>query len=492
MPEAESVDATPEEINDATTTRSHRINTENLLILTIEIAVRNLTDSLDKSRRLIEISENERENARQSILRPYIRRLTARERVSIEATISRLDKSRVDRLVERLTALVEKKGVEKPKRADDQIYPISTEQIQAATAEEYMEVEKSIWAEIQRTYADQEVHLGFATRYYMILSQPNLTEHLAESLLSKAIYSLEECVGALTRCILTGAGAETLGDLPPVPFKVVESYGSNSSTNDIMRWAVDRRVEEFVRGGPQEWSESVERWCGFCLDPVCGNWTQIREAVARTRLFTRGTARRVDGQYLAEVEGTVHANVKPWDTLRTDSKYLLSLLDEIEVGVLCLSLRWAQHFFPDPAVNVDSFLDRAIGFERKKRWQFAQMVCEALLDTFVHRDHPDFNLTTLNVWYCKQELGSETEADRRAIDGFQPDDAYEAIGKAALLRESGQIAAAIQTYGRTVKDHSWLIQLPIIQRSLHDHPTLRSLFPKTKTRRRGARSRNSR
>ncbi|MBQ1048516.1 hypothetical protein KBX50_08590 [Micromonospora sp. C51] len=473
---------------------TRRITTRNLAFLTIETAVKIFLSSIDKSRQIISIIDEQHATNRSTALGPYIRRMEVQERIGIEAAVSRLSRSRGDRLKKKMDDLRKERGNEPPKQEPDgkDIYPVAMEQVFATMGEYFTEIENEIWAEIQERYAEKEVHLGFASNYYLSLTQPTLIEHLSESLLTKSIYSLEDCIGALTRCTLTIAGAETLGDLPPVPYKVIESYGKNSETADIQRWAIDRRTEEFVRGGPREWRESIERWCGFDIDLIGGDWPAIREAVARTRLYSRGSSGRVDNQYLAEIDKGAASEIPLWEKLDTDSKYLSYLLDQLELASLCLSLRWAQHFFPDPEVNIDFFLDRIIDFEHKRRWRHGVSLCETLLDTFVHRDHPTFNLISLNLWLCMQETEGD-QAARKEVESFAPADSYELIGKSALLRDWPQLVDAIKEFGRAEeggKIPSWMARMPLMRRSLEEYPPLRSLFPVQRSRSKRRRKRS--
>jgi hypothetical protein len=469
-----------------------RIKTKNLAILTIESATRILLSNVDKSRELISLTEEKHESIKADTLRPYARRLEPQDRITIEAQVGRLAGSRLERVNQMMDDERRERGLE-PINAGDKrtkIYPVASEQVLTVLSEYLSSADNAIWAEMQDAYASKEIHLAFAANYYLTITQPTLMEHLATALLPSSIYSIEDYIGALARCTLTLAGAETLGDLPPVPYKVVESYGSNARTHDIKRWAIDRRTEEFVRGGPQEWRESIERWCSFDLDQTGGDWTTIREAVARARLFTRGTGRRVDGQYFSEIGAGDVQGVSLWDDLATDHKYLLFLLNQVEIASLCLSLRWAQHFFPDPEVNVDYFLERVVRFEREDRWSHADVLCKTLLDTFAHRDHPTFNLINLNVYLCAQQLGQEDEAIRRAIDNFQPADTWELIGKAALKRDWATLTGAITDYGRERGDDlRQASTMPIVQRSMKEYPPIRSLFPHLQSARSRRRSR---
>ncbi|MEV4660370.1 hypothetical protein AB0J85_00320 [Micromonospora echinofusca] len=365
---------------------------------------------------------------------------------------------------------------------DSPVYPIASEQLFSALAFHSEEVEASILEEMRSFYEDDDVRYNFALAHYRSLTRPDLTQVLATSLLSTAIYGFENYLGALARTALNVAGSESLGDLPDVPFDIVRSYGQNVATNDLERWAIDRRVEDFVRGGYPEWRDTFSRWAKFNIEQTGGNWSTIREAIARNKAYGRGTGGRIDAEYLASLDSEQAAGLTLWGELVTSASYFRSLSDELEVTACCLGLRWTRQFLPNGAADVTFYADRAVRLEQRELWGHALAVFSTLLDTFVHSDHSDFNVTKINEWLCRRQLGTEDEAMRQAIDRFQITDSYYRLGLMVLKRDWDGFAIAVAEYevearnDKSLRDLHDMLNQPIVKRALKERPDLKSLF----------------
>lgn len=446
--------------------------------LLMESAMKLFVVDVGKARELLRITEAARDSFSASLTRPYEKRLDVRRKVAIEAKLTGLARSRWGKamvLMKQDYPNGDEEGAA-VRRGGREIYPVAAEQMFAATAEYLARAEAGILAEIQELYASNEHELAFASRRYTAITQPKLTDFLAESLLNSSVRSFKDFIGGLVRSTLLLAGSKTLGDLPPIPMEIVESYNQNSSTRDVIRWAIDRRVDEYVRSGPHEWRRNFQALCGVDLDDVGGDWNIIREGISRNELLGRGG--RVDAQYVSELpESSTPFKMDLWVELATDSAYIAQLLTELEAAALCFGIRWAGRFFPDPDVNVDFPVDVVVDFESRKRWQHGLSVCDSLLDTYIHRDHPMYNIVKINKWFCKQEMGQVSGATTEEIRALEPGDVYEEMGKAALLRDWQSLTEAAVRYLERYPGNAWLSGLPLFQRAFAEHPPLRQAFP---------------
>ncbi|MFU8875885.1 hypothetical protein [Micromonospora sp. SL4-19] len=448
--------------------------------LVITSPARIFLDDLDKSRRLVEIAEEDKEKGRSSLTRRPASKLKVSDRVAIELQVTTLAKSRSRRFSAKMSESSGPDDTKSPNQENSaesaSIYPIAFEQRFSVAAMYAEEVEKSIWDDIRQLYESDENKFAFAAAYYTSLSRPDLTEILATSLLSSAIHAFEAYLGALVRTALTVAGPNSLGDLPNLPFDIYQRYGKNVQSNDVERWAIDRRVEDFVRGGYPEWRETFHRWSGFDLDSNGGDWKVIREAIARKKTYERGTGGRIDPEYLKSIDDSQAEGLHPWGDLRTSPKYFRSLADELELASICTGLRWTQHFFPHPNADISLHLERGVELERRGLWRSAMTVFDALLDTFVHSDHESYGITKINQWLCRQELGLEDDATRRAIDSFKPSNAYIRIGHSALRREWTELVDAVKEYNSQTgggTDLYWMNRMPLLARAMRENPSLK-------------------
>jgi hypothetical protein len=335
------------------------------------------------------------------------------------------------------------------------------------------EVTSAVWSAIDDRFGDDDKKYSYAAAFYISLSQPSLEDTLAESLFPTALSSFERFLGGLVRTALTFDRADALGDLPDVPPKVALFYAENADTKDLKRWMIDRRVDAFVSGGYQGWREDVLRWLNLDLEAVGGDWAVIREATARGHLIRRSPRRLIDAEYLAEI-GEQPRAAKP-QRLAVSHTYYNGLADEIETLALTLGLRWGQHFFPHVKANVSYIVDRVVRLENGRRWTQALSVSSTLLDTFVPPGHPSYKITQINAWFCRQELGTDDDRMRTAIEEFHPDDLVEEVGIAALRRDWVAMVGAIQAYsvsaGKEVLNE--LRMMPLVKRAVREYGGLR-------------------
>ena len=458
--------------------------------LMIESAAKLLISSIGRYRQLIDMARKDSESTTKATLRPYEKRLEPRERVAIEAAMTRLDKGRLARVTELIQAdNPEIQSDDRDRKRD--IYPLALEQVTTTIAEYTEKAEAAILSEIYDMYGEKDVQLAFASNYYVSLRRSNLTDFLAQSILLGIVRDLKDFIGSVVRNTLFTVGSDVLGELPPVPSKVIQSYSDNASTRDLKRWMNDRRAEEFVRGGPVEWRASVLQHCGVDLDLIGGDWQAIRESVARSELISRSLGKRIDAEYLEQLTDEQRENLPNniIDSVVTDAGYIESLLSEIETAAPCLMIRWCQRFMPDPSASMSFPLDIVVRLERDQRWHHARSLCESMLDTYVHSDHPSFNIVSINRWFCEQQLGDNSEVVRQRVANIQATSAYETMGKAALLRDWPLMMEAAEDHLKAKpRDAEWVSRLPLMRRAAQEYPDLRIFFAPPPKRQRSSRS----
>lgn len=464
---------------------------EHVPTVLILASIRILLSKLDKARRLIEIAEKERESSRSSLLQPLSRGLQVPERLSIESAVKKFHSDRLNRVIE----LINEDHTRDPEIQESDPsanhYPISEEQAHIVISRYIDKVDTSIWTELTHLYEEKDTHLNYAAAFYLTLSQPALEQVLAESLLPTVLQAFEEFLGSLVRTAAFFGGAESLGDLPPVPSHVILSYGRNVATADLERWMIDRRVEAFVESGYSGWREDIRRWSKFDIENAGANWPVIIEGIARARLLKRNSSGLMDAAYQSDVGGSRNPSDSPsLRSLTTTPEYFGLLADEIETGALTVGLRWGQHFFPNPDAEISLVIDRMVKLESRRRWTQVLTIAETLLDTFVHSDHTSFGITKVNQWYCSQEIGADDDKMHRAIAQFTPKDVAESIGIAAITRDWPELADGIKRYEVKYGKDSLknLAAMPLVRRAVREYNPLRSmLFDDGTTRRKRGR-----
>ncbi|WP_199513894.1 hypothetical protein [Nucisporomicrobium flavum] len=448
---------------------------ENLGFQIVTTAAILLADKVEKARSLVKIVQKDHERLHASELRALQKRLDIQDRVAVEAQVRALDDSRFDRL----DVLLAKNSGDEEERRDSTskgaYYPVASEQYFAVMSDFIEEVENQIWDELHRLFLDDELKRDYASKYYVSLTEPTLDGQLAASLFPLIVQYFEEFMGALARSALSARGSTSLGDLPPVPFDVIEKY---KTTGELRRWAIDRRIEDFIRGGYAEWHDITLQWAGFDIETIPGSWTVLRESLARVRLLSRGTSARADPDYVNEIAGLDLPPVQLWEKVTTSPRYLEDLLDSVELLSTGMAIKWGSHFFGKRNTDVSYFTSQGVDLESKEKWSEALSIFDLLTATLVHEGHSSFNIAMINIWLCRQQLHTDDATMQHAMSQFVPSDALERIGISALNRDWPRLLEAldeaITSQGDQASEQAvWLMQMPLIRRSIREHPPVK-------------------
>ncbi|MFC7530609.1 hypothetical protein [Actinoplanes sp. GCM10030250] len=472
---------TTDRIDNASRNETQRDFTKNPGLLFITTSLRLLMLRLDRLRDLVEIVRKDKAHNSTKSLRHLEKRIDFQERIAIEIKVRGLANSRQDRID---ALLAEKHGIvpDKSKGREFERYPLAAEQVFAFISTYSEKVDNDIWEELEATHSSDEVKLEYASNYYASILQPDLAGELAASIFPRAVQQFNSVLGGLARTALTVSGAESLGDLPDIPWAIQKSLGKYP--NDIERWAIDRRVENFVRGGIDEWRDTSLRFAEFDVEDATGSWHIIQEAIARMRLLDRASDGTVDAEYLADAGPLAPPEARIWGRLKTSGDYLSDLLDNIESLALSMALLWSTNFFNDHDSDINFFIDRAVDLESRGRWTSALGIFQTLRDTYVHPEHPSFSMTMINIWLCRQQLGTDDDAMRNSIKISQTAEPVEQAGLCALTRDWPGMLAAIEEAceGESASfTANWLMQMPLMQRAMKENPQVRRLLERKKS-----------
>jgi len=408
--------------------------------------------------------------------------LTSRRRRELEAAI---DAFWIDVEAKALAELTDQGLIDADADPADLIYPL--------TKEEACTVEEMILGRVKSdaVKAHFSKYLDKLSESQYILSQlrlgpPGANEAmLGSALLPLAISALEEYVGAMIRSALA-LHQNALGALPNVPTEIVRRYQGNISSADILRWQLDQKIGDFLRGSPEDWQQTILKWAKIDLTSLGGGWDGVIEAIQRRHVITHNRG-RADKEYLTKVAASLTVGLEPGSILTCNEKYVESMLINLEAWVICLAILWAKHFFTDDARYYTDFIGRIVNLESKGRW--AQTL--AILDTFLAKPLPTdpgrVALAHINRWFCLQEMGCDSDAQDREILLWRPasiDDDLELsrrieIGKAALLRHydtlKDLIRAAFNDATHPISKEE-LREMPLLKRAMDENASIRALL----------------
>jgi hypothetical protein len=291
----------------------------------------------------------------------------------------------------------------------------------------------------------------YALRYLQWKRREPLTTIAGRALLPIIVADFEELLAALVRMWLSLYPKALAVDRQTVTVGMVGSY---ESTDDVLRLAIDEKVDDFMNTSPEEWRRALADKLHIDCVKLTSDWPAVLEIFARRHAIVHAGG-LVDDRYLKRLpRGTSAPTIGT--PLVTDRAYVSAAIDRTEQLATGLVVAWLEHFLPagDPHVP-EIASDPVLRALEQRRWRDAANLAEIALCGF-GADHPHHELR-VNRWMARRELGDEWDTLRVEIESWTPPGAEPRylVAKAALLRDETGLLTALRDYdahGLSVRD----------------------------------------
>lgn len=279
--------------------------------------------------------------------------------------------------------------------------------------------------------------IRYALAYVQWTNRDPAETLLGKTLLPGVVISFEMLLAALVRLWLT-LHPEGLG-VGNQQMSVQEALDYHSK-EDLQRWAIDRRVDEFVNKRPEEWDETLAERLKIRPNQLSSDWGAVLESFARRNAVVHAGS-QVDQKYLTRLPNGLE-RPKLGTPLVCDEKYLIKILDLMAQLGTSLAIAWVAHFLPRSPNVAELAIQPVVRALWENRWQDAKAIAEIVLKD-CGPDHNNHELR-INLWMARQELKDDTEALKDEIEAWIPpvDEPRYRLAKCALLwDEQGALAA---------------------------------------------------
>lgn len=266
----------------------------------------------------------------------------------------------------------------------------------------------------------------------------------------------------------------------------MDRYGKNASTSDLQRWAVDRKVRDFLAEPPPDWLRRILKWSHIDLTKLGADWERICELIQRRHCIVHNGG-RVDEQYLDRVPENLRRGAYLGQQLVSNAEYLEAIYVDLITFAAGVSLRWVIHFFDtSPALYID-LLQRIVQLEEMGRWANASALCEIALSgpaPTTEDDHDTIEMLRVNWWFCQQEMGLERPEARKDIREWTPTDVPLQLARAILLRDMEEVAEIVRRIESGPSPFLLKRELeraPLIQRAMQNSPEIARLLARSRS-----------
>jgi hypothetical protein len=206
----------------------------------------------------------------------------------------------------------------------------------------------------------------------------------------------------------------------------------------------------------------------------------VQEAVARRNLYRRSSG-RADVDYLRELPDSLRLGVKVGQQVASDKAYIETLATSIETLASMLSLKWAARVRRFRNSDYPQLIDRIVGLENARQWSSAARIAETALTYFDFEEDPEGGqILRVNLWFCKQEMGTDDRATTLAIEEWDATgDNFLGLAKALLMRDHKKAARLLaeQLKGSDqLRSRRHLRNAPLVQRSMAESSQVRAML----------------
>lgn len=419
------------------------------------------------------MAEPRRETENQQLIG---RALSASERASARKAVDTFCRELDERIAQ---FIEEKKDKSTSTSSPSQLYPPSAEIMNAAYTLAVEDIYEEVFKKNFNPFGDDYILMQYATSVLQDVGPKTREILLGESLLPKLVASLEEYLAALIRSGLRRY-PKGLGELPDVPFDVVQNYGMNVGTSDLQRWAIDKKVADLISGSPADWCKRIASWTKIDLPQLGADWGAVLEVIQRRHAIIHNSG-RVDSEYLSRIDKRFTKELTLGQPLICDSEYMMSSISEIKIFAELLAVRWAAFMNIDPYAVIPSLSIEIVDhYERNGLWQRGEILCRTALESRYISD-PDYrSALRLNSLYCRQQMEGEAAALLAEIQQYEPSSDYLALGKAILLRDQATAVTLTKKLIEPAKNkiaiQRALRDLPLVARGMNEMQEFRALL----------------
>jgi hypothetical protein len=291
----------------------------------------------------------------------------------------------------------------------------------------------------------------YALRYLQWKRRDSLTTIAGRALLPIIVADFEELLAAVVRLWLT-LYPEALGvDRHQVTVGLVRTY---KSIDDILRLAIDEKVEDFMNTNPEDWRRALADKLDIDRVKLTSDWPAILEMFARRHAIVHAGG-LVDDRYLKRLPPGASATTIG-TPLFTGRAYISAAIDRSEQLATGLVVAWLADFLPAGGSHVPEIAsDPVLRALEQRRWQDVANLAEIALGGF-DADHSHHELR-VNLWMARRGLGDNWDTLPAEIEGWTPPKAEPRylVAKAALLRDEIGLLNALRDYdahGLSVRD----------------------------------------
>lgn len=383
-------------------------------------------------------------------------------------------------LNERIAQFIEEKNNKSTSAPSlSQLYPLPAEIVNAAYTLTVEEIYEEVFKKYFSPFGDDYILMQYATSILQDVGPKAREILLGESLLPKLVATLEDYLAALIRSGLRRY-PKGLGELPDIPYDVVQHYGMNVGTADLHRWAIDKKVADLISGSPAEWCKRIANWTKIDLSQLGADWGAVLEVIQRRHAIIHNSG-RVDGEYLSRTDKRFTKELALGQPLICDSEYMMSSISEIKIFAELLAVHWAAFMKIDPYAVIPSLnIEIVDHYERNGLWQRGEILCRTALESKYISDSDYRSALLLNSLYCRQQMEGEAAALLSEIQEYKPSSDYLALGKAILLRDQVTAVALTKKFVEPVQNkiaiQRTLRDLPLVARGMNDMQEFRALL----------------
>lgn len=408
--------------------QANQFSPDDAVVVVIVSAQSRFTSEIDEFRRLYNLSRQKgvASTIKSEELQQLARFLTPQQRKVGEEAASKY----FDQILKKLGTTFTVEPTKDPPVGKH--YPVAPEQLAAFyLLNSGLEPLKDGFVQLQALCDYNPDTIRYALEYLRWNNRdPNETQ-FGKLFLPSVVATFEQLLAALVRLWLTLYPDAMGGDSQNVKAKELLSYGSRE---EMERWAIDKRVDEFINQSPLIWLKQLSLNCKVYLNSISTNWDSVLEVFARRNAMVHNGG-LVDQTYLDHLPKDFE---KPaiGTPLTSDSKYLVESFELIRQLGVALSIAWAAHFTDKSPGTLGMAVDPVYRALRLQRWNDARTYAQLALANCELTD--DAHILQVNRWMARQEMGEDKEEIEKEIETWKHPNDNELryrLAKAALLFE---------------------------------------------------------
>lgn len=252
---------------------------------------------------------------------------------------------------------------------------------------------------------------GFLRRFVRNAVAPR-EELLNSSLLTLAVAAFENLLALLVTEHLRRFPGTLESEEKAFSLADLQGVGSIDDARTVL---IERRVDNFMRKGLDDWSAWAVKTLGASFDELCIDLDSVKEIFQRRHLVVHAGG-IVNRMYLERAPRTEESRPELGTYLSTNGDYILGALDELEVlGDLLLFSAWNKWTQgKDRDAGREEFESRVLELMDGGRWAVVQRLCDQAAEFDVSTaTHLVFQV---NRWIAMKNLGRFDDQCRAEVE----------------------------------------------------------------------------